>query len=109
MCLLEDNAHSHVVRLTSRPVRPGHFDPFSPDLTPRDCHLFLHVTKIFDDDDEAAKEGSGLLAKGTGNGVEHRLLVRSNLVKTKHTKNGFSILINLEGRGSLSFADKPRA
>ena len=66
MCLLHDNAQPHSARVTAALLEKFEWDildhlPYSPDFTPSNYHLFLHLRKHlagkkFDNDDEVQEE-----------------------------------------------------
>ena len=66
MCLLQDKARPHSAHVTTALLEKFKWDildhpPYSPDLAPSDCHLFLHpkkhlAGKKFDDDDDETQE-----------------------------------------------------
>ena len=68
VCLLHYNAWTHSAHITTVLLEKFKWDvlghlPYSPDLTPSDFHLFLHLKKHltgkkFDDDDEVHDSGS---------------------------------------------------
>ena len=66
VCLLHYNAWTHSAHITTVLLEKFKWDvlghlPYSPDLTPSDFHLFLHLKKHFagkkfDDDDEVQED-----------------------------------------------------
>jgi hypothetical protein len=66
VCLIHDNAWPHSAHFTTALLEKFKWDvldhpPYSPDLAPSDCHLFLHPKKHLtgknvDDNDEVQEE-----------------------------------------------------
>ena len=61
VCLLHDNARPHSAHVTTALLEKFKWDildhpPYSPVLASSDFHLFLHLKKKFDDDDEVQDE-----------------------------------------------------